>query len=411
MENLPAVVRHHMALLVVAQALSTAVFQTMPALGGVMVLHLTGNVALTGLALAISGLGQVLTAYPGGRMMDRYGRRAVFAVSAACSSVAAALIAWTFGLGLVVTCGAAILLFGAAAGPLRSLSMAAADMSPPERRGRAVGLLLMGSVAGALLTPLVVATLTRRPGLPEATGITMTWAAGAMFFALAVPALLLLRPDPLEIARVLHAEPAGTAPGPAAVMETPGLQAVALRTALVTSAFVQGNMSMAMALTPVALRAHGHHLSDIVLAVSIHTIGMFAFGVPFGALADRWGRRPVMLAALATSAVSTFGSVASTDYWVSTIFLFLVGVGWSAGVVAATALLSDHTAPDERGRYFGLNELGIRVAMLAFPVLGGMLVGAWGFAAAGAVIGVAILTPLLLVLRLPPRPVTVAAGD
>ncbi|MFN3286546.1 MAG: MFS transporter, partial [bacterium] len=150
--HLGPTVRRHMRLLAASQALSTATFQLVPALGGVMFLHLTGDMALTGLALSLSGLGQLLTAYPGGRLMDRLGRGPVFAGSAALAAVAAALVAWTFRLHLTWGVAAAILFLSAVAAPLRQLSVAAADMHPPEQRGRAVGLLFFASALGALIS-------------------------------------------------------------------------------------------------------------------------------------------------------------------------------------------------------------------------------------------------------------------
>src|SRR5262249_62202540 len=54
-------------------------------------------------------------------------------------------------------------------------------------------------------------------------------------------------------------------------------------------------MSMIMAMTSLALTHAGHALPAISFAVAMHVIGMFGLSLPLGHLADRLGRRHVML--------------------------------------------------------------------------------------------------------------------
>jgi MFS family permease len=385
-------VRRHMRLLAAAQALSTATFQLVPALGGVMFLHLTGDVAMTGLALSLSGLGQVLTAYPGGRLMDKLGRGPVFAGSAALAAVAAALVAWSFSLHRTWGVAASILLLAAVAAPMRQLSVAAADMHPAELRGRAVGFLFFGSAVGALISPVVSSVSARLAG-DEMAAITWTWLVAAGLQVLIVPLMRRLRPDPMELGR--HVREQSVDRQTHGSLRSPALVAAAVS----TYAANWGLMTLAMALAPVAMRAHGHAVPDIVWAIAIHSVGMFAFSVPLGALADRVGRLPVMLGSLVVNALSTYGSVAFPQFWTATLFLFLVGVGWSAGVVAATALLSDLSQVEERGRRFGVAEFVARGAVLGYPVVGSVLVGRFGLVAVAAALAVSVAVPAWLIVR------------
>lgn len=386
-------VRRHMRLLAAAQALSTATFQLVPALGGVMFLHLTGDVAWTGMALSLSGLGQVLTAYPGGRLMDRLGRGPVFASSAALASVAAALVAWTFRLHLTWGVAAAILLLAAVAAPLRQLSVAAADMHPPHLRGRAVGFLFFGSAVGAVVTPIVSSASSHLAG-GDVAAMTWTWLAAAGLQAVIVPLMWRMRPDPMELGRQV-VDSSGDDDRGALQAPNPGLLAA------VVSVYAAhwGIMTLAMAVAPVAMRAHGHGVAEVVWAIGIHSLGMFAFSVPLGALADRVGRWPVMLGSLAVSAASTYGSLAFPTFWSATAFLFLVGVGWSAGAVASTALLSDLSTVSERGRRFGVAEFAARGAVLTYPVVGSVLVGAFGRWAVSIALLLSLGVPAWLTLR------------
>jgi MFS family permease len=382
-----------MRLLAGAQALSTATFQLIPALGGIMFLHLTGDVALTGLALSLSGLGQVLTAYPGGRLMDRYGRGPVFAGSAALAAVAAAAVAWTFHLHRTWGVASSILLLSAVAAPLRQLSVAAADMHPPELRGRAVGFLFFGSAVGAVISPVVTSVSSRLAG-SEMVAVVWTWSVAALLQVAIVPLMRALRPDPVELGKLVRAD---QHPGAGGREEQPGPWL--LPAAVATYAANWGLMTLSMALAPVAMRAHGHAVSDIVWAIAIHSIGMFAFSIPLGALADRVGRVPLMVASLLLTGLSTYGSVAFPAFWVATAFLFLVGVGWSAGVVASTALISDLSSVAERGRRFGVAEFVARGAVLGYPVLGSVVAGRLGLAGVAAVLVASVAVPVWMLLR------------
>src|SRR3712207_795508 len=111
-----------------------------------------------------------------------------------------------------------------------------------------------------------------------------------------------------------------------------------------------------MALTSVSLAHHGHEFSAISVSVAIHVVGMFGLSLPLGRLCDRFGRRPVLVGGLAVLAAGAILVPSSSGYWLATFGTFLVGVGWSAAGVAASALLADTTEPALRGRVIGVND-------------------------------------------------------
>src|SRR3712207_7467977 len=71
-------------------------------------------------------------------------------------------------------------------------------------------------------------------------------------------------------------------------------------------------MSIIMVMTSLVLAHHGHSLAAIALSHVFHTAGMFAFTIPLGRLADRFGRGRVMLPGVATTLAGA-GLVAFTD--------------------------------------------------------------------------------------------------
>ncbi len=167
-----------------------------------------------------------------------------------------------------------------------------------------------------------------------------------------------------------------------------------------TSFALQGAMVMIMALTSLALSHHGHDLPAISLSVSIHVVGMFGFSLPLGWLTDRLGRRTVMLSGLATTALGGMLVGLTHTYGLITAGTFLVGLGWSCGNIATTALLADTTTPLERGRAIGANDTFSSASGILLPLLGSLIASRWGLGLVGGLSVLLVLPPALMLLRL-----------
>jgi len=225
-----------------------------------------------------------------------------------------------------------------------------------------------------------------------------------------VPSIALvamIRPDPRDIAANLAAYYPGLEVAPPTRPATSariGLLSILWRypgrVGFVASFAVQGNMSMNMALTSLALAEHGHELAEISVAMSIHAIGMFGLSLPLGRLTDRVGRRNVMLVGVVIALLgSCLVSVASA-YAVITAGTFLVGLGWSCVSVAVVALLADTTGPLERGRVVGANDTCGGIASIALALLAGPVVALAGLPAVAVVSAILMAPPLVMLLQL-----------
>jgi MFS family permease len=123
---------------------------------------------------------------------------------------------------------------------------------------------------------------------------------------------------------------------------------------------------------------------------------MFAFTIPLGRLADRLGRERVMYPGVATSLIGA-GLVAFGDaMWSVTLGTFLVGLGWAAANVAATALIADRFETAERGRAIGVNDSCAGAMSVVAAVVTGPLVDYAGLPAAGVTAVLMALVPLLM---------------
>lgn len=121
-----------------------------------------------------------------------------------------------------------------------------------------------------------------------------------------------------------------------------------------------------------------------------------------GVLADRYGRREVLLPCLAVFGLAGgLGGLAPT-FPVLVGLRLLQGAG-SAGLInLAVVLVGDHWAGTERARNLGRNSAVLTVSLAVLPTVGGALTDLAGWRAAFAPFPLALLTAAYLARRLPP---------
>ena len=100
-------------------------------------------------------------------------------------------------------------------------------------------------------------------------------------------------------------------------------------------------------------------------------------------------------------AVALIGAVlvTFTDFYLSiTLGTFLVGLGWAAANVAATALIANRTETVHRGRAIGINDSFAGGMSVAAALATGPLIEWQGLPAAGIAAVVIAAVPLAMVL-------------
>jgi MFS family permease len=261
---------------------------------------MTGTDAAAGLALGALAAGQAGASLLVGRLTSRSGRGPglvlgyVLGVLGAVTVILAAA-----GGGLLVLVAGSALLGGANAAVFLS-RYAAADLGGRHARGRALGTVLVAAAVGTIAGPaLLVPTgrLAQALGLPQLTGLYLLAVVAFSAAGLAVAALsrgglaALGRRSPVVEGRAGGRRPVSGGQLAAALRQPP------VRAALVVLGATNLVMVAIMAVTPVLLLHHGHHLGFVGLAVSVHVLGMFAPSVATGWLADRVGGAAVAWAA------------------------------------------------------------------------------------------------------------------
>ena len=402
--KIPSVVKKNTVRLALSQAFVGSGTQMIPALGALIILQLTHSATLTGLGTAMIAISRFMIAYPAGKISDRFGRKSAIVIGLALGIAGAPMIGLAVVRDSFPLLVAGFLVFGLGMGMIQQLRVAAADMYPPSHRGQGTGYVLMGSLVGAIMAPGLIALAQ---WLSPTLGVDPLGLPWLFIPAMILPALLLvfsLRPDPQQIAKNLGKYYPGYQSSPKTTQVTQST--VSLRTlvsyyptlsAITASLAVQGNMNMLMFITSLALKEHGHPLPAISVSVSIHVIGMYGFTVPIGWLVDKLGRRVVMLGGAVMAGAGALLVPFSPLYFIITLGTFLVGLGWSAVYVAATALIADSSSPEVRGRAIGINDTFSHIPGIVLPLVAGPLAAVWGLRAVG-LLGMLLMVPPLILL-------------
>ncbi|MFF5452823.1 MFS transporter [Streptomyces sp. NPDC012950] len=403
--ELPALRRRVQAVLIATQILGGLGIAIGVALAAVLATEVGGTEALAGLASTATVAGPALLAMPLAALMASRGRRAGLVLAYLLGAVGAGVVV----LGAVVGSFPLLLVglvgFGAGSSANLAARFAAADLAEPDHRARAISTVVWATTIGAVLGPNIASPAGKSVaglGIPATAG-PFVWAAGVFVLAAAVVALL-LRPDPLLTARALtDADPGGAAAvegrslraGMRAVRESP--QA---RLALVTVAGSHTAMVSIMSMTPVALTHHGADIQLIGLVISGHIAGMYAFSPLMGWLSDRLGRLSVI--GLAVGLIGTAALVAGTagaSHGRVALGLFVLGLGWSAGLVSGSALLTDSVPQAARAAVQGLSDFIMNTAAGVGGLAAGLIVSQAGYGPLNAIAACLLLPMAALALR------------
>ncbi|MFE7705300.1 MFS transporter [Streptomyces sp. NPDC057486] len=408
--ELPALRRRTSAVLIVSQILGGLGVPIGIALAPVLATQVSGSEALSGLAPTASVTGTALLSLPLAALMTSRGRRpglvlAYLIGALGAGMVVVAAVVGSFPLLLLGMAG-----FGAGSSANLQARFAAADLAEPDRRGRAISTVIWATTIGSVLGPNIAAPagrVFRSTSIPETAG-PFLWAAG-IFLLAAVVVAVLLRPDPLLTARALAPQDSRSAGGRSLRAGIAAVRASPMaRLALVTVAGSHTAMVSIMVMTPVDLGHHGADLQLIGLVISGHIAGMYAFSPVMGWLSDRFGRLAVIgLAVGLLSCAALLAGTAGPSHGRTAVGLFALGLGWSAGLVAGSALLTDSVPQPARAAVQGLSDLTMNTAAGIGGAVAGVIVSQAGYGWLNAA-GACLLLPMavLALRRALSRPVT-----
>jgi MFS family permease len=153
----------------------------------------------------------------------------------------------------------------------------------------------------------------------------------------------------------------------------------------------------------------------VALLTFLRMAPMFLFGIPAGALADRYDRKRLLIigllvlagAAVALAALAFLGRIA---LWQIAAGTFLNGIFWASEFPVRRIMLGEIAGPERLSRAMALESATSNATRMLGPALGGVLIqtiGLWGVYALGALLYLACAA---LVLPVAYRSAGAAAG-
>lgn len=410
--KIPALIKRNTALFALSQSFTGAGMQFSYGFGPLMVLNLTGSSGMAGLSVAIIGLSRFVVAYPMGKITDAYGRKPGIYFGLVLALIGTLMLGSAMFAHSIELFVIGLLVFAMGMNGAQQMRVAATDMYPPHMRAQALGYVALGSMVGLVISPLLVkvaGTFGPPHGLDP---MGLQWFFMPVLIVGGMALVSFVRPDPKKIGMNLaHYYPSYHEPPHRASKEAMSdfsLRALMThspaRLAIVSNCAASGNMSIVMVLTSLVLQHHGHSMVAIAISHTFHSAGMFAFTIPLGKLADRFGRSRVMFPGVAVSLVGAALVAFTGTLWSVTLGTFLVGIGWAAANVAATALLADMFPSEKRGRAIGVNDSFAGGITVATAVVTGPLIELSGLPATGlAAVLLAVIPFVMLAIDRPLR--------
>jgi MFS family permease len=382
--DVEAVQRRTVGVLVGSQALGGLGNTVGIAVAAVLAKEVSGSESLAGLVQTMQVLGAAAASFFLSRLMGDRGRRVglVTGYLAGATGAAICVAGGVVESYLVLLLGAALL--GSNSATSYQARYAAADLATPLRRARSLSLVLWATTFGAVLGPNLVGPagdLADGLSLPRLTGPFLV--SVVVTLCATVIIALLLRPDPLLVAREVAGRPVGEPRTGTSWRRAVDLSRERPRIAgaVLAMSAAHAVMVAVMIMTPLHMHGGGAELEVIGFVISIHVLGMFFFSPFVGMLADRFGRLATLLAGAAILWVSLWlsGTAPHGASLQIGVGLFLLGLGWSFCTVSASALLTDATPLEARTDVQGVADMLMNVSAAAAGLLAGVVVDVLGF--------------------------------
>jgi DHA1 family multidrug resistance protein-like MFS transporter len=164
--------------------------------------------------------------------------------------------------------------------------------------------------------------------------------------------------------------------------------------ALPTGLLMAGHSCVAPVL-PVFAGEFGATAAQVGMTLSAFAAARLVLNVPCGMLADKYGRRPLILAGPVITAVGMLGSAMAPGLPELFAWRFVAGAGSAVYMSGAQALLADISKASNRARVLGTNQAAVLAGAAIGPAVGGIMAG-WldlgcrsPFVAVGAMCGLA----------------------
>ncbi|MFS0599859.1 MFS transporter [Peribacillus frigoritolerans] len=365
--------------------------------GALLAQQTLGTDAFAGVPSGLFTLGSAGAALIVGRLSQRYGRRTGLTAGFLIGGLGAIGVITAAIINSVFLLFASLLIYGAGTATNLQARYAGTDLANNKQRATAISITMVFTTFGAVAGPNLVNVMgdfALSIGVPSLAGPFILSAAAFILAGLVL--FVLLRPDPLVIARTIEAsKQESNRLGYSADTE----QMVNKRGIIVGAAIMvltQIVMVAIMTMTPVHMRHHGHDLGEIGLVIGFHIAAMYLPSLVTGVLVDKFGRTAMAIASGATLLLAgLISAIAPGDSMILLVIaLSLLGLGWNFGLISGTALIVDSTDTSNRANTQGTVDVLIALSGASGGALSGMIVAGSSYTALSFIGG---LLSLLLI--------------
>jgi MFS family permease len=295
--------------------------------------------------------------YPGGWLGDRYGRRRALLLFVSLAALGYLVVASATAWPMVILGMVLVMAWTSMASP--TLFAVVGDSLPRERRAVGFSVQAILRRVPILVAPVLGGTLIAAYGV--ATGVRVGL---VLSIVLAGATLLVVRRMRLD--RAVSATETGIA-------DVWRSLPTSLRRLLLSDVFIRACEALVdVFLVLYAVNVVGIGAPAFGLLIAVQTATVLVCSLPAARLADRWGKKPFVIATFVAFSCFPLAVVAAHSF-AGLVIAFVVGGLREIGEPARKALILEFVRPDVRARGVGLYYLIRSVAIAPAATIGGLL--------------------------------------
>ena len=339
--------------------------------------QLGASPAVVGTIVAASTLTGVVLKFPAGAVSDVVGRRAVLLAGA----VVFAVLPWSYvAIAALGTLAVARVVHGSATalfGPVASATLS--DLAPPDQRGRWLSVYAAAQGAGQAIGPVLAASLIVSNDFSGAFVVSAVLGTQAIMLLIGWP------------------RSAGRATGHALWPQLRrGIRAVAADVRVLITSLAQAGQFFVNGTLSAFLPLYARESLDLSAPrigwlFGMQTVATLCARPVFGALSDRIGRRPLIVAGLTICAACMAAIGRAREFSALLALTMVYGAGLALTTSATSAYVTDLSRRTQYGAAHGLFGTIYDIGDALGPICAGLLVARAGYALAFQLTGAVAL--------------------
>ena len=137
-------------------------------------------------------------------------------------------------------------------------------------------------------------------------------------------------------------------------------------------------VSIMVPLIPILGQSMHHSARELQYLFSVYVLGLAVSQPIFGIVADRYGRRPVLLAGFTIFVSASAALVLANTLSDMIILRFVQAIGVGVGTVVSRSIIRDYLPPEEALKAFGLLTAAMGFTPVIAPIIGGIMAPLFG---------------------------------